>query len=87
MRLNRQYSVLLCAEAEFLLFLRKDMNTIVYLLIVLLEKVTDTQVRIIQNLVYGKKKKYVLMVSKVRWPLHGKGLGRFVPLIKVELQD
>lgn len=56
MRLNRQYSVLLCAEAEFLLFLRKDMNTIVYLLIVLLEKVTDTQVRIIQNLVYGKKK-------------------------------
>lgn len=32
------------------------MNTIVYLLIVLLEKVTDMQVRIIQNLVYGKKK-------------------------------
>lgn len=38
MRLNRQYSVLLYTEAEFLLFLRKDMNAIVYLLIFLLGK-------------------------------------------------
>lgn len=61
------------------------MNAIVYLLIFLLGKVTDKQVRIIQNLVYGKKKCPNDEQSKIApsW----KGLGRFIPLIKVELQD